>query len=159
MTTSKALEQAMAQKFITAFTKYFGKKTEITVLETSYTPAQFTTLVQERVDARTDVETARGVYAKALAVAKAKEASTKAAYDGMRQLVLVTYASNPAVLAEFAMAPRKKSGPRDIAAKQAAILQMKATREARHTMGPRQRAKIKGVVVTATSDPTPKAPE
>jgi hypothetical protein len=155
---SKPMQQATDQRFIVAFTKYFAKKTKITVNETEYTSDQVTSAVQGRVDTQVNVETTRGLYAQAVAAAKAEVASTKPLYDGAKQIVLARYASNPAVLSEFGLVAKKKAGPKDVAAKQAAIVQMQATRVARHTMGARQKEKIKGVVAPASSDASVSTP-
>jgi hypothetical protein len=158
MTPSKPTQQAMNQRFIVAFTKYYGKKAKFTALKTEYTPEQVTTAVQARVDAQTEVETARGKYALAVAAAKAAEAATKPTYEGAKQLVLMQYANDPAILSEFGLSARKQAAPLTAAAKQAAVLQRQATRDARHTMGTRQRQKIKGVVTPASSDASSTAP-
>jgi hypothetical protein len=152
MPQSKELQAAHDQKFIAAFNKYFAKTTKITVNEAQYTPAQITKLVQSRVDAETNVVTTRGNYSRAVAAAKATNGQTESVYEGAKQFVLVTYGTNPAVLSEFGLVARKQPGPKSIATKQAALVQSAATRVARHTMGPRQRAKVKGVVTTASSD-------
>jgi hypothetical protein len=151
MSSSKEQQTARDQKFIAAFNKYFGKKTKITVNETEYTPAQVTSTVQGRVDTQTDVETTRGNYFQAVAKAKVTEAQSDPVYDDAKQAVLLMYGSNPAVLSEFGLAAKKKPGPRTVAAKQAAVDQMLATRAARHTMGSRQRKQIKGVVASTSS--------
>ena len=48
-----------------------------------------------------------------------------------------------------------KTGTKDVATKQAAVAQMKATREARHTMGRKQKAGIKGVVLPPSAPAAP----
>jgi hypothetical protein len=159
MSQSKQLEQAQDQKFIAAFTKYFGKKATIVANETGYSHDQITQAIQGRVDSQADVETTRGKYSIAVAEAKAAQAVAQPSYDAAKQAVFLKYGSNPAVLSEFGLAPRKKAGVRDVATKQAAITQAKATRLARHTMGPRQKAKVKGVVTPASSDASVAAPE
>jgi hypothetical protein len=139
--STKPMWQATDTKFIAAFTKYFAaKKIKVTIDGKVYPPDQVISTIQGRVTAETNVETTRGQYAQAVAAAKAEVASTKAFYAAAKQIVLVTYASQPAVLAEFGLAARKVGTP-SVATKQAAIVQAKATRVARHTMGPRQRSR------------------
>jgi hypothetical protein len=152
MPQSRELQTAQDQKFVAAFNKYFAKSTKITVNETQYTPAQIAKLVQSLVDAEVNVETTRGNYSRAIAAEKTTAGATKSVYEGAKQLVLVTYGTNPAVLSEFGLTAKKQPGPKTVATKQAAIVQMKATRVARHTMGPRQKAEIKGVVTTVSTD-------
>jgi hypothetical protein len=62
--------------------------------------------------------------------------------------------SNPVLKSEFGVAPAK-AAKKPVAVKSAAIAKAKATRAARHTMGTKQRAGIKGAVATP---PAPKAP-
>jgi hypothetical protein len=93
-----------------------------------------------------------------LVKAKVTLAQSKPAYDDIKQAVLFTYGRNPAVLSEFGLTAKKQAGAKDVATKQAAIIQAKATRIARHTMGSRQKQKIKGVVAPASSDVVAAAP-
>jgi hypothetical protein len=62
--------------------------------------------------------------------------------------------SNPSLKSEFGVAPAKPA-KKPVAVKSAAIAKAKATRAARHTMGPKQKASIKG---TAAAPAAPKAP-
>jgi hypothetical protein len=151
--SSKTVEQMKAARFVASFTEHFQASAKIPILETTYTPAQIAAIVKRQVDAGEAVEQARGVYAKAVQTAAAVRAEVKPVYDGARQFAMVVYGANPAVLSALGLAPRKVGGPKDIATKQAAVEQMRATREARHTKGKRQKEKIKGVV------PEPAAPE
>lgn len=52
--------------------------------------------------------------------------------------------SNPRTLHDFGQKPSRKTGPKTVAVKLAAAQKLRATRKARHTMGKRQKAKIKG---------------
>jgi hypothetical protein len=70
--------------------------------------------------------------------------------------------SNPALQSKFGVAPVKKA-KKPVAVKSAAIAKSKATRAARHTMGSKQRASVKGTVAAPAAQapatpPAPKAP-
>jgi hypothetical protein len=64
--------------------------------------------------------------------------------------------SNPTLKSQFGVAPAK-AAKKPVAVKSAAIAKAKATRTARHTMGTKQRASIKGTVA-APAAPAPETP-
>ncbi len=76
--------------------------------------------------------------------------AARRSYAGMQALVRdlkaylrVMYASSRETLNDFGMQPARKR-KRTITTKLAAIAKSKATRVTRHTMGPKQRAKLRG---------------
>jgi hypothetical protein len=64
--------------------------------------------------------------------------------------------NNPALQSEFGVPPAKKT-QKTVAVKSTAIAKAKATRVARHTMGPKQKTSVKGAPAPATTA-TPPAP-
>ena len=153
---TKAEQQAADQKLITSLPLYLT--TPLTVSGKSYTAAQLVTVLQGRVQARTSVDTAKGAYQNALAAEETTLAASKALVAGAKQVLLVMFAGAADTLAAMGLQARKTTTP-DVATKSAAIEKSRATRTARHTMGPKAKAKITGataataVTVPATTTP------
>ncbi len=114
--------------------------------------------LQERIDTRTAANAARAVWHGLLDAEEAKMQETNELVSALRQVVVAMFGSDASKLADFGIAPRKQAilKPEQQVAR---IKQMRATREARHTMGPKEKAKIKGVVdETTPALPAPAAP-
>src|ERR1019366_2714968 len=116
--------------------------------------------LQSRIDSRKTVESARAAWQTAVQADRALEDKTKPFVAALRGSLLASFAGNIDTLARFGLVPRQKpvTTPE---VKVAAAAKAKATRVARHTMGPKEKAKIKGTVTPtapATSSPTAPAP-
>jgi hypothetical protein len=74
----------------------------------------------------------------------------------IRTLVRLTFGNTSPVLSDFGMTPRTRAKP-TAAVQSTAAQKSAATRIARHTLGPKQKAKIHGVVPTVPS-PAPAEP-
>ena len=146
-TIGRGLRLVQDTMFIEAYAKYFGPTHQtVTVDGVVAAPEDVIAGVQKQIDAESALALAHGEYVKALAARRATIAANKVLYDGAKAIVLVMYKSASGVLAEFGLSPKKKTGPKDTATKKAAAEKGRATRALRHTMGPKQKAKIKGVV-------------
>src|SRR5450631_4053032 len=106
--------------------------------------AQVVTKIQSRIDAANAVLTAEAAWHDSVRNSAATEASTDACVLGARQTVLAMFASQPTVLAEFSVSPRKAPAPRTVEQKVVSAAKAKATRAARHTMSAKQKAAISG---------------
>jgi hypothetical protein len=83
--------------------------------------------------------------------------STVSTLASLRSFVMLKFGSNAiATLADFGFQPRKRTVP-TVDTKAAAAEKSLATRAARHTMGPKQKAKIKGTVAVIAPATTPAA--
>ena len=83
----------------------------------------------------------------AVAAAKAAEERAQAILQPLKALLVATHGNEAyAELGAFGMTPPRRRGPKTVAAKEAAIAHAALTREARHTMGPRQREAVTGLV-------------
>ena len=109
----------------------------------------------------------RAAVVAAQATAKAKVAAEKAAMPALTVIfhafvafIRFTFGSDPEALADFGLAPHKVPAPMTAEQKAVAAAKRKATREARGTMGPKQKKNVKGnvtatLVVTPAASPTP----
>jgi hypothetical protein len=121
------------------------------------------TLVQELqvlANAFSPVDTAKASWKDAmknLADAKTKVAPVMAAY---RTYLVTSYGNASTTLVDFGLTPRKARTPPSAEQVVTAVAKRAATRAARHTAGPKQKAAIKGsvdVAVVTTPTPTPSA--
>jgi hypothetical protein len=111
----------------------------------SITPAaQVASVLQGRVDAENLVVSTQAAWHAAVKAAEQLLASTAPYVQGIEQTIRVMYAASPALLADFALTPRKTPAPRTAAQKVIAAAKAKATRAARHTMGSVQKAGVTG---------------
>ena len=83
---------------------------------------------------------------------RALEDKTKAFVASLGANLLASFAGNLDTLAKFGLTPRQKPFATPDA-KVAAAAKAKATRAARHTMGPKQKATVKGTVPSTVNGP------
>jgi hypothetical protein len=124
----------------------------IMLVGTAFTQAEITAKLQQVVDLRAEVNMSK-------AQTKAKVASEESTMPALRTFMsaLVSYVKgayrgSPDTLADFGIAPKQRTLP-TIEAKAGAVAKGKATRAARHTMGPRQKQAVKGDVTGVTLTP------
>jgi hypothetical protein len=99
------------------------------------------------LDFATAVDDCDKAYAKwrtAVARVRGMQPATRELLRNVRELVRVMFNRSAPIMGEFGMKPRKKPKRRTTKEQIAANAKAKATREARGTLGKRQKAKIKG---------------
>jgi hypothetical protein len=150
----KVEQQAADQKLIDGLTKHATFLPTLVIGSTSYKTADIIGTLQARIDARNATASSRATWQAAVQAERDQRAKTQTVVSGLQQAVQVAFAGSIDALADFGLKPRK---PRVMTPEQKteAAAKAKATREARHTMGPKQKAKIKGTVST---DPAPATP-
>jgi hypothetical protein len=134
----------------------------ITVAGVVVTSAQMEAAIQSRITAANSATSAKASLAQAVKAREATVASTQSVVDAVTQIALIMYANQPDVLTTFGISPRKVPVPLTAQEKAERAAKAKATRAARNTMGPKQKAKVKGTVApvvapSATPSPTPSA--
>ena len=146
-TENNSQEQAAATQLIAGVQQYFipGNVT-VTVAGVVITPTAMTAALQSRVSTINASITAKAALSNAVAAEATTKATTKAIVSAIKQLALIMYANQPEVLTVFGIAPRKVPTPATSAELAERAAKAKATRIARNTMGPKQKAKVKGVV-------------
>jgi hypothetical protein len=123
----------------------------------SYKPADITPVLQARVDSANRVLAARAAWAEAVQADRDEQAKSKTFVSGLRQALKVAFGKSVETLADFGLTPRKQAVVTP-AQRVAATAKGQATRAARHTMGPKQKAKIKGAVAPTAPATSPAAP-
>ncbi len=151
---AKVSRQARLQQILHGLGVRFPNVSTLMLGGVDYTMDELKRLVQGDLDAmeataqavaafRTLVQRERNTHAKVNPILRLLKAYVIASYGDTQDA--------SGALADFGYAPRKSS-KKTLATKVEAVDKAKATREARHTVGPKQKAKIKGTV------PAPPAP-
>ena len=119
------------------------------------TPAAIVQVLQDRITANQAAESANAARATAIKANQDKLVATAGFQQSLRTVVQGMFAKSPDTLAVFGLKPRKASTETP-ATRVAATAKAKATRAARHTLGPKQKALITGTSTPATPPkPTP----
>jgi hypothetical protein len=140
------------RKVCAGLTKYYGT-TNLVLAGTSFTPAALQTFLLSDIDANDASTQARAQWLNAVNVAEDTDSKTDPVLRAIRTAVQSQYGEAPnatTVLGDFGYAPRKEV-VKTVATKATAVAKSEATREARHTMGPRQKAKVVGVLPAAAA--------
>jgi hypothetical protein len=142
-----------AKQFIAGTTKHLAGVAQVTLLGGSLTPDQITSKLQALVDLRSGVDAAKATAMAKIANEAAQKPALLALMGALESFVKATFGSSPDVLADFGLAPKARAQV-TVEAKAVAAAKRKATRAARHTMGPKQKKAITGVVPDALVIPT-----
>jgi len=136
---------ALAKQLIAGTNKHLAGTAQVMLVGGSYTPAQIAEKLQELVNLRDDVDAAKAATKAKLAAEKADMPALRTLMEALVTFVKAAYGSQPDVLADFGVHPKTRA-PLSAVAKAAAAVKRKATREARHTMGSKQKKGVKGAV-------------
>jgi hypothetical protein len=123
----------------------------------SYAPADIEAALQASIDATDATTAATAAFHQAVAAEKAAHAKGDALYRGLSSVLKNQYGSTADTLAQYGISlPPQRQTPSAATAAEA-VAKRAATRVARHTMGKRQKAGIKGQVpeTPATTAPSP----
>jgi hypothetical protein len=140
-------------KMAAGITKHFQKKASFTLSGEKYTSEELLSLLQARTDAARTAQTARAAWLNAAAALQEQLAKTDPVFANLQQQLLSTYSPTANELADFGIAPRKRPV---LTAEQrlAAVQKRRATRNARHTLGKKQRLDVTSEVTNVTSPAT-----
>ena len=149
-------QQSSNQNLSDGLTKHQATLASFTVGSTSFKTADLISTLQERISMADTVDSARATWQTAVKANRDERAKTNSLISGVRQTLQVMFAGSIDTLADFGLKPRKARVAPTPEEKVAAVAKGKATRVARNTMGPKQKAKITGTVPT-TAPATPPA--
>jgi hypothetical protein len=143
---SRAVNITRTQALIAGVQKHFG--TTPTLIDgTTYATADIVTKLQGQVNADHAVIAAKAAWQ--AAVKEDEDPEVEAFITKLVQVIRIMYASSPAILGDFGVAP-PKAHVVSAATRVLATAKAKATRTARHTLGSNQKKGIKGSVTTVT---------
>jgi hypothetical protein len=153
---NRTQQQAADQKLMDGITKHEQAILSLTIGTVSYKPADILGILQARIASANTTLSTRATWQSAVVADKGERTKTKTVVSGIRQAIQLMFAGSVDTLADFGLKPRKVRAVPTPAQKAAASAKAKATRAARHTLGSKQKAAIKGTVPVAVP-PTPPA--
>jgi hypothetical protein len=130
---------------IAGIQKYFPATATLSIGNASYLQPAVIKVYQDDLDAETAVLVALAAYRTAVATAKTTRAKTASLDLLVKKLVVGSYGEPPGPAADFGFLPTV-THVTDASTKAQAAAKRKATREARGTLGSRQKLKITGTV-------------
>jgi hypothetical protein len=140
---------------VSGIKKYItNSKTEIPVAGKMLKTPQVSAVFQNSIDTRGAVAAKRAELKAAQTARDEAEAERVVTDEALKGYVTNVFGADSTEAHELGYAP-KKVAEKSVETKQQAIVRNKATREARNTMGPKQKAKIKGTTVVLTSSLQP----
>jgi hypothetical protein len=148
---------AADQALLAGVQKFLVQYPSLTVGSQSMTSAAIVTALQNRINANQAVQTAEAARTAAVKANQDERAQSATFEQGLRQVVQGMFSQSPDSLAVFGLKPRK-STKKTVATKTEAVAKNKATRAARHTMGPKQKLEITGATPAAGDSGTSAAP-
>jgi hypothetical protein len=157
-TTSRVSQQTADQKLIDGLTKHGSTVPSLMIGGQSYTTAAIIGLLQGRIATATTVTNSHAAWQGAVQADRDERTKTKPFVSGLRKALQVAFAGSIEPLADFGLKPPKARPPRTPEQKAASVAKAEATRAARHTMGSKQKAAIKGTVPGAAPATQPAAP-
>jgi hypothetical protein len=149
---TRTSRQAADQKMIDGTQQYFALQAALTIAGATYTPAEIIEMLGKRIASNKAVEAANAQRTAAIKADRDARSASAPVLKAFRRILEGMYAGSPDTLAAFGLAPLKV-GTKSVAVKHEAIAKSLATREARHTMGPKQKATIHGTPADPASDP------
>jgi hypothetical protein len=162
MSTAKVTKVTLAQRIrgLIAGTLKHSPGGSLTLDGQPFTADTLIQVLQSLEDALSKVDTAKASWKDALKGLADVKAKVNPVIGAFRTWIKATHGSAPATLADFGMAPHKVPTPLTAEKKAVAVAKRAATRAARHTVGPKKKAAIKGdatVTVITTATPPPPA--
>ncbi len=140
-----------SRQAIAGIEKHFTSTPTLALAGTPTTPKDVIATLKAAIDAIDAAAAAEKAFHDATTAQHAAVAKGNAVVKALKILVTNQLGSAEGVLNNFGFQPPKRTTP-DQAKKAAAVTKRAATRAARHTMGPRQKAPIKGTIATASSN-------
>jgi hypothetical protein len=155
---SKALVD-LAVKLIAGTQKRLASTGQLRFAGKTFTPSQVEAQLQALVTLRADAEAAKALARAKVAAQRAQLPALRAFVQAFAAVIKAQYGTEPDVLADFGLEPRKAPTPLTPEQKTAAKAKRAATRKARGIIGSRKRAAVKGDVTGVIVTPVTAADE
>jgi hypothetical protein len=152
VSTSKSSISDRDRLAIAGVKTVYGNLPAIVLRGVSYAPADVIKAFQAQIDAVGATAKAKAAYDAALAAERTASASANGIFKGLKAKALSDFENQPEVLNQFGFKLPSRKTP-SAEEKAQAVAKRDATRAARHTMGKRQKAGIKGTVPETTPAP------
>jgi hypothetical protein len=158
--TNRSQQQAADDKLAAGLTKHQATLSSFVIGGKTVQVSEVLTALQSRKNTDAAATSAGAAWHAAVAADRDQRAASQQLVAGIKQSLHAMFGSSIDTLADFGLTPRKVPvvSPE---VKVAAAAKAKATRAARHTQGPKQKAATKGVLdgvtLTVTAQPAPSA--
>jgi hypothetical protein len=146
---TKADIRTFEQTIITGLQAVLPKRT-ISIAGVDVKSVAFAAQVREHLAALDAVDNAKLKYLELVAEERAKRKALKPLVAGLRNYLLVLYSETSSEFRSFGFKPRAVA-TKSVEAKANAVVKSRATRQARHTKGRRQKMAIVGTIEVAPS--------
>jgi hypothetical protein len=153
---SKVTNKASIEKFLSGLNLHYAGQT-LMLNGVPITVEALAAMAAAYFSALDDADAARTAWNSKLAAAKALAPPLQKAIVAGHNYVRAQFGVSSHTLEDFGLTPRS-TAPKTLAVQSGAVVKALATRQARHTMGTKQKAAIHGVVPAAAaagSTPTP----
>ncbi len=141
-------------KRITALKQYGQNVTQIPINGQPYAPLDLEGIYQKGIDDRTQTQAKRAEVHNLVTETRQDDAVRRVIDAGLRSWVVGTFGTNSQAMVDFGFPPPRARKTK-AETKAQAVQKGQATRKARHTMGKKQKAIIKGSVPEAPTPPEP----
>jgi len=157
MTKGKTRETSLAEQLIAGTKQHLSNVSSLMLESGTFTPAQIESSLQTLVDLRKAVNDAKAAVKAKIADEHDRAPLLRSHMAALAAYVKVAFSKSPDVLADFGLKPKKVKTPLTIEQQAAADAKRKATRAMRHTMGAKQKKKVKGTITTIVTPTDSKA--
>ena len=154
---TKSTLQQRARGLITGTQKHLANET-LSFNGATFAAPALIQLLQQLIDVVTRSDAAKAEWKDALKSMKDGKATIVPVLGAFHAFVVNRFGNAPSTLEDFGIAPRKVPTPLTAEQKAAAAVKRKATRQARHIVGKKQRAKIQAPAATTATTPAPGTP-
>jgi hypothetical protein len=154
---NRSQRQAGDQSLIDGLNRHASTLSSLTFGGATHPTAAIIAALQARIASASAVLSTRATWQSTVQTDRDERTKTQPFVSGLRQALQLAFAGSIDALADFGLKPRKQRAARTPEEKAAAVAKAKATRAARHTMGTKQKAQVKGTVpqTVPTTPPTP----
>jgi hypothetical protein len=155
MSANRRNRTSSDEHLIAGIRKHIGKSAPLLLAGEKLSVAELTALLQSRIDTARAIVPVLAAWRLAVQADRKRVEQTQHVVNALRQYVAAMYGASLDVLADFGLAPYKR---RQLTSAEQAerAAKAKATREARRTLGKRQKERITGA--TAPADPSGASP-
>lgn len=158
---NKTTRQARLRKLLAGMDQHLANVTSFTFAGVVYARADLKKMIQADIDASDASVQAKANLSSVVQLERNSHAKVNPVLRLLKFYVITLFGDAKdasGTLADFGLKPRK-STQKTVATKVGAIDKTKATRTARHTAGPKQKAKVKGTTPAAPTAPGTGAPQ
>ena len=151
---NRPAQSASEQKLVDGLNKHAQTITSFVIGGVTMPTKDIITTLQTLITSANAVQSSKATWQNNVKTDIDERTKLKTFVSGLKQALLVAFAGSIDTLADFGLTGRQKP-VRTPEEKLAAAAKAKATRAARHTMGPKQKAEITGTVPTPAPVTTP----